>query len=152
MIKSLDELASMHMPIELLHEMKVFAFRVIAHIFLGSISNSVIESMVKYYSYLFNGLMSPVINIPGFAFRRALKVKQFIYCLLEKFKQLSINFCFFFSRDKIFKQLSSNVILQNLVINLNYFPKQVLAVYFINDYKFKLQSFTKINKKNLLYI
>lgn len=75
-ITSLDELAGLDTPIEFLFEMKNLTFKVITHIFLGSSSDSLVAgSMEKYYTHILHGLKSPAINIPGFAFHKALKVR-----------------------------------------------------------------------------
>lgn len=76
-ITSLDEWARRDKPIEFLTEIRKIAFKVINHIFLGSDSDSILESVEKYYTDLIYGLKSSAINIPGFAFHRALKVQQF---------------------------------------------------------------------------
>ncbi|MBA0826824.1 hypothetical protein Goarm_011645, partial [Gossypium armourianum] len=72
-ITSLEELATMNRPIKFFNEMKTIALKVIAKVSLGSTQDSVLWSMVKYYKELSPGILSMPINIPGFAFHRALK-------------------------------------------------------------------------------
>lgn len=84
-INELADLSKKDKPIEFLCEIKKFAYNVIAHIFLGVVSDSVFESVEKNYADLLDGLMSPPINFPGFAFHRALKVNPIEFSsLLEK--------------------------------------------------------------------
>ena len=73
-INSLDEWSSMKEPIEFLKEMRKVAFKVITHIFVGSSAESILGSVEKHYTDLNYGLKSAAINIPGFAFYKALKV------------------------------------------------------------------------------
>lgn len=73
-ITSLEELATMNRPIKFFNEMKAIALKVIAKISLGSTQDSILWLMEKYYTELSPGPLSMPINIPGFAFNRALKV------------------------------------------------------------------------------
>ncbi|MBA0646483.1 hypothetical protein Goklo_014447, partial [Gossypium klotzschianum] len=75
-ITSLEELATMNRPIKFFNEMKTIALNVIAKVSLGSTQDSILWSMVKYYTELSPGILSMPINIPGFAFHRALKAKK----------------------------------------------------------------------------
>ncbi|XP_021278869.1 beta-amyrin 11-oxidase-like [Herrania umbratica] len=75
-IPSLEDLAGMNRPIKFFNEMKRIGFKVIAQIFLGSTQESVLSSMVKYYTELFPGVLSIPINLPGFAFHKALKARK----------------------------------------------------------------------------
>ncbi|XP_052490831.1 beta-amyrin 11-oxidase [Gossypium raimondii] len=75
-ITSLEELATMNRPIKFFNEMKTIALNVIAKVSLGSTQDSILWSMVKYYTELSPGILSMPINIPGFAFHRALKTKD----------------------------------------------------------------------------
>lgn len=73
-VSALDEWASMDRPIELLSGTRKVAFKVITDIFLGSSSGSVLDLAEKLYVDVTHGLISAAINIPGFAFHKALKV------------------------------------------------------------------------------
>ncbi|KAK8548534.1 hypothetical protein V6N13_054676 [Hibiscus sabdariffa] len=75
-IPSLVELATMNRPIKFFTEMKRNGLKVIAQVLLGSAEDLVLSSMVKCYADLFPGVFSMPINVPGFAFHRALKVKK----------------------------------------------------------------------------
>ncbi|KAM7258042.1 hypothetical protein ACFE04_013783 [Oxalis oulophora] len=82
-VHSLEQWANMETPIEFLNEMRHFAFRVITHIFLGSDGDSVVGSMSKYYSDLNAGMKVSAINIPGFAFYRALQARKLLVKILQ---------------------------------------------------------------------
>ncbi|XVF52397.1 hypothetical protein PTKIN_Ptkin05aG0015000 [Pterospermum kingtungense] len=78
-ITKLEEWTDTNKPIQFFSEMNKIAFRVIMTIFLGSASDeSVIVSLEKYYKCVFNGLFCTPINIPGFAFHRALKGRKML--------------------------------------------------------------------------
>ncbi|XP_017972617.1 PREDICTED: ent-kaurenoic acid oxidase 2 [Theobroma cacao] len=82
-INSLDEWASMKEPIELLKEMRKVAFKVITHIFVGSSAESILGTVEKHYTDLNYGLKSAAINIPGFAFYKALKARNTLVKILQ---------------------------------------------------------------------
>ena len=75
-VNSLEEWASMNRPLELLAELRGVAFKVITNIFISTYSESVISSVENLYTDLNAGIKSQAINLPGFVFRRALKVKS----------------------------------------------------------------------------
>jgi ent-kaurenoic acid hydroxylase len=75
-VSALEEWASMKHPIELLAALREVAFKVITNIFISSYSESVISSVENLYTELNAGLKSQAINVPGFAFHKALKVKS----------------------------------------------------------------------------
>ncbi|XP_021890083.1 beta-amyrin 11-oxidase-like [Carica papaya] len=80
---SLDEWASMQRPIEFLNEMRKAAFKVITHIWLGSHDDSTRKLMEKYYIDFSCGLKAVAINIPGFAFHKALKARKKLVEILQ---------------------------------------------------------------------
>ena len=77
---SLQEWANKNSPIEFLNELKKISFKVITQIFMGS-TDSMSESMTKYYTDMFQGFAALEINVPGFAFHRALMVKLLLTLL-----------------------------------------------------------------------
>ncbi|XVE65259.1 hypothetical protein DITRI_Ditri07aG0166800 [Diplodiscus trichospermus] len=83
MINSLDEWSGMEEPIELLNEIRKVTFKVITHIFVGSSAEQILGSVEKYYSDLNHGLKSAAINIPGFAFYKALKARKMLIKILQ---------------------------------------------------------------------
>ncbi|XVF41648.1 hypothetical protein PTKIN_Ptkin01aG0297000 [Pterospermum kingtungense] len=81
-ISSLQEWANKDSPIEFLNELKRISFKVIMKIFMGS-ADFMSESMTKYFTDLFQGFVALEINIPGFAFHRALKARQILVNLIK---------------------------------------------------------------------
>lgn len=67
-INSLDEFASMNKPFEFFTEMKIVTFKVMTHIFMGSVSDSTFWTTHNLFYDFRQGLMSTAIDIPGFAF------------------------------------------------------------------------------------
>lgn len=61
--------------IEFLTEVRRLTFRIIMHIFLSSESEPVMEALEREYTSLNYGVRAMAINLPGFAYRKALKVK-----------------------------------------------------------------------------
>lgn len=84
-IASLEEWGSINGPIEFFCEIRKVTFKVITHIFLGSCSDSTLGLMEKYYVDMFEGVKSAAINIPGFAFHRALKAKPSFFFPIASF-------------------------------------------------------------------
>ncbi|GMJ12491.1 ARABIDOPSIS ENT-KAURENOIC ACID HYDROXYLASE 2, ent-kaurenoic acid hydroxylase 2 [Hibiscus trionum] len=82
-IPSLEDLSSMNKPIKFFSEMKRIGLKVIAQLFLGSTKDSDLFSMVKYYTELFPGVLSLPINIPGFAFHRAMKARRKLVKMIQ---------------------------------------------------------------------
>lgn len=71
----LGEWSSMDKPIEFLCELRKFAFAVITDIFVGSDVDSVdLGVFENLYADLNRGMKSLAVNLPGFAFHKALKV------------------------------------------------------------------------------
>jgi ent-kaurenoic acid hydroxylase len=81
-ISALENWAEMK-QIELLTELRVLTFKIIMYIFLSSESSDVMESMEKYYTELNYGLRAMAINIPGFAYHRALKARTKLVAILQ---------------------------------------------------------------------
>ncbi|KAK8571794.1 hypothetical protein V6N13_047435 [Hibiscus sabdariffa] len=76
-ISSLEELARNDSPIKFVTELKRIGFNVITKIFMGP-TDYYSDSMPEYYADLSQGLVSPLpIDVPGFQFHRALKVKLY---------------------------------------------------------------------------
>lgn len=61
--------------IEFLTELRRLTFRIIMYIFLSSDSEQVTETLEREYTALNYGVRAMAINLPGFAYSRALKVK-----------------------------------------------------------------------------
>lgn len=61
---------------EFLTEMRRLYFRIIMHIFLSSESDTIMTSLEREYTNLNYGMRAMAINLPGFAYHRALKVRM----------------------------------------------------------------------------
>lgn len=72
-VEALERWAGME-EIEFLTELRRFTFRIIMHIFLSSGGDSTMNSLEKVYTDLNYGMRAMAINLPGFAYHRALKV------------------------------------------------------------------------------
>ncbi|KAK8998633.1 hypothetical protein V6N11_084020 [Hibiscus sabdariffa] len=83
-VNSLDEWSSMKEPIELLNEIRKLTFKVITHIFVGSRAESIMGSVEELYTDLNYGMKSTAINIPGFAFHKALKARKMLTKILQE--------------------------------------------------------------------
>jgi ent-kaurenoic acid hydroxylase len=78
-INSLDEWASMNKPFKLFTEMKRAIFKVMTHVFMGSVSDSTFSKTQNLFNDYFEGLLSMAIDIPWFSFHKAFKVKFLYY-------------------------------------------------------------------------
>lgn len=74
-ITALDEWANMG-QIEFLTEIRKLTFKIIIYIFLSSESEPVMEALEREYTNLNYGVRAMAINIPGFAYHKALKVRS----------------------------------------------------------------------------
>ncbi|CAN6486372.1 unnamed protein product [Victoria cruziana] len=70
-------------PVEFLTELRRLTFKIIMHIFLGLESNSVLVALEREYTSLNYGVRAMAINIPGFAFHRALKARKRLVSILQ---------------------------------------------------------------------
>ncbi|KAM3753049.1 hypothetical protein ACB098_03G064600 [Castanea mollissima] len=82
-IDSFDEWASMKQPFEFYTEIKKATFKIMTHIFMGSVSDSTLWTTHNLYADYRKGLMSMAINIPGFAFHKALKARKKMVKVLQ---------------------------------------------------------------------
>ncbi|XP_048319384.1 beta-amyrin 11-oxidase [Ziziphus jujuba] len=93
-INSLEEWSRLNRPIEVLPELKRIVFKVITHIFMGADDDPVVADMESLFTELHAGLFSLNVNLPGFAFHRAIKarkklVKILSYVIEKKTKALN---------------------------------------------------------------
>ena len=72
-ISSLEKWSTMG-DIEFLNQVRKLTFRIIMYIFLSSESQSAMEALEKEYTAVNYGVRAMAINIPGFAYHKALKV------------------------------------------------------------------------------
>ncbi|XP_041027063.1 beta-amyrin 11-oxidase-like [Juglans microcarpa x Juglans regia] len=82
-MNSLDEWASMKRPFELYTEMKTATFKVMTHIFMGSVNDSTFWTKQDLFADYIDGMVSPVIDLPGFPFHKALKARKELVKLLQ---------------------------------------------------------------------
>ncbi|CAJ1929061.1 unnamed protein product [Sphenostylis stenocarpa] len=83
-VELLEELSSMKTPSEFLTELRKFAFKIITTIFMSSDVDHVDLGLVEnLYIDLNRGMKSLPINLPGFAFYKALKARKKLTKLLQ---------------------------------------------------------------------
>lgn len=86
-ISSLEKWSNMG-QIEFLTEIRKLTFKIIMHIFLSSESEPVMEALEKEYTTLNYGVRAMQINIPGFAYYKALKVKFTLLLTIKYVKKI----------------------------------------------------------------
>lgn len=77
-ISSLEKWSKMG-EIEFLTQLRKLTFRIIMYIFLSSESEPVMEALEKEYTILNYGVRAMAINLPGFAYHKALKVRELLF-------------------------------------------------------------------------
>ncbi|XP_027368203.1 LOW QUALITY PROTEIN: ent-kaurenoic acid oxidase 2-like [Abrus precatorius] len=81
-ISSLEKWTTMG-DIEFLTQMRKLTFKIIMHIFLGAESQSIMEALEKEYTTLNHGVRAMRINLPGFAFHKALKARKKLLAVFQ---------------------------------------------------------------------
>lgn len=81
-ISALDKWADMG-QIEFLTKLRKLTFRIIMHIFLSSVGEKVMAALEKEYRALNYGVRAMEINIPGFAFHKALKARKKLVAIFQ---------------------------------------------------------------------
>ncbi|KAJ4951944.1 hypothetical protein NE237_028776 [Protea cynaroides] len=81
-VSSLEKWSGMG-EIEFLTEIRRFTFRIIMHIFLGTENDQVIAALEKEYTVLNHGVRAMAIDIPGFAYHRALKARKNLVAVFQ---------------------------------------------------------------------
>ncbi|KAK7246201.1 hypothetical protein RIF29_41061 [Crotalaria pallida] len=79
---SLDKWSNMG-EIEFLTEMRKLTFKVIMHIFFGAASETIMQGLEKEYTALNYGIRAMRVNIPGFAFHKALKARKNLLVIFQ---------------------------------------------------------------------
>ncbi|KAI4317497.1 hypothetical protein L6164_025361 [Bauhinia variegata] len=69
--------------IEFLTELRKLTFKIIMHVFLSSESKLVMEALEREYTTLNHGVRAMGINLPGFAYHRALKARKNLVATLQ---------------------------------------------------------------------
>ncbi|KAL8495801.1 hypothetical protein ACS0TY_019778 [Phlomoides rotata] len=81
-ITALEKWANMG-QIELLTQLRKLTFKIIMHIFLSSEGEHVREALEREYTALNYGVRAMAINIPGFAYHKALKARKNLVSVLQ---------------------------------------------------------------------
>ncbi|KAJ4727350.1 Cytochrome P450 family ent-kaurenoic acid oxidase [Melia azedarach] len=81
-ISALDKWAKIE-QIEFLTELRRLTFRIIMYIFLSSESPHIVEALEREYTALNYGVRAMAINLPGFAYHRALKARKRLVAILQ---------------------------------------------------------------------
>ncbi|MCD7455245.1 Ent-kaurenoic acid oxidase 1 [Datura stramonium] len=81
-ISALEKWASMG-QIEFLTQLRKLTFRIIMYIFLSSESEQVMDALEKEYTTLNYGVRSMTINLPGFAYHKALKARKKLVAIFQ---------------------------------------------------------------------
>ncbi|KAI6702948.1 hypothetical protein NL676_012084 [Syzygium grande] len=81
-ISALDKWSKMG-QIEFLTELRKLTFRIIMYIFLSSESEPVMEALEREYTTLNHGVRAMAINLPGFAYHKALKARKKLVAIFQ---------------------------------------------------------------------
>ncbi|XP_062098807.1 ent-kaurenoic acid oxidase 2-like [Humulus lupulus] len=81
-VASLEKWSNMG-QIEFLTELRKLTFRIIMYIFLSSESEPVMEALEREYTILNYGVRAMAINIPGFAYHKALKSRRKLVAVFQ---------------------------------------------------------------------
>ncbi|XAR63321.1 Ent-kaurenoic acid oxidase [Bertholletia excelsa] len=73
--------------IEFLTELRKLTFRIIMYIFLSSESEAVMEALERQYTALNYGVRAMAINLPGFAYYKALKARKNLVAVFQSIVQ-----------------------------------------------------------------
>ncbi|XP_031275777.1 ent-kaurenoic acid oxidase 2 [Pistacia vera] len=79
---ALEKWANME-QIEFLTQLRKLTFRIIMYIFLSSESDHVMEALEREYTALNYGVRAMAINVPGFAYHKALKARKNLVAILQ---------------------------------------------------------------------
>ncbi|CAI9103384.1 OLC1v1001851C4 [Oldenlandia corymbosa var. corymbosa] len=82
-ISALEKWSNMG-EIEFLTQIRKLTFKIIMHIFLSSESEEVSDALEREYTEINYGVRSMAINLPGFAFYRALKARKRLAAILDR--------------------------------------------------------------------
>ncbi|CAM8971848.1 unnamed protein product [Rhodiola kirilowii] len=69
--------------IEFLTELRKITFRIIMYVFLSSESEQAMEALEREYTVLNHGVRAMAINIPGFAYHKALKARKNLVAIFQ---------------------------------------------------------------------
>ncbi|CAN0900436.1 Ent-kaurenoic acid oxidase 1 [Linum grandiflorum] len=80
---ALEEWSSSPEPLEFLTHLRKLTFRIIMFIFMGTESEDVMEILERQYTTLNHGVRAMAINLPGFAYYKALKARKKVVAVLQ---------------------------------------------------------------------
>ncbi|KAF6167302.1 hypothetical protein GIB67_043163 [Kingdonia uniflora] len=69
--------------IEFLTQLRKLTFRIITYIFLSSEGDPVMEDLEREYTALNHGVRAMAVNVPGFAYHKALKARKKLVAILQ---------------------------------------------------------------------
>lgn len=98
-VSSLNKWTTMG-EIEFLTQLRKLTFRIIMYIFLSSEGEPVMEALERQYTTLNYGIRAMAINLPGFAYHKALKVRECLSCI---FSALFSGFNFVYQNNPCFR-------------------------------------------------
>ncbi|XP_048331765.2 ent-kaurenoic acid oxidase 1-like [Ziziphus jujuba] len=132
-VASLDRWSNYGKPIEFLTETRRLTFRIIIYIFLSAVDNEVMEALEREYTSLNYGVRAMAINIPGFAYHRALKARKNLVAVFQSIvterrrlrkdnvplKTKDMMDCLLDAQDENGKKLTDEEIIDVLLMYLN---------------------------------
>ncbi|CAJ2657850.1 unnamed protein product [Trifolium pratense] len=98
-ISSLEKWSNMG-QIEFLTEIRKLTFKIIMHIFLSSESEPVMDALEKEYTILNHGVRAMQINVPGFAYHKALKARKNLVAIFQSIVDDRRNIRKIYSKNK----------------------------------------------------
>ncbi|XP_045800379.1 ent-kaurenoic acid oxidase 2-like [Trifolium pratense] len=98
-ISSLEKWSNMG-QIEFLTEIRKLTFKIIMHIFLSSESEPVMDALEKEYTILNHGVRAMKINVPGFAYHKALKARKNLVAIFQSIVDDRRNIRKIYSKNK----------------------------------------------------
>lgn len=82
-VSTLQALSTREEEVEFLTELRRMTFRIIVQIFMSGADDRTVEALERCYTDLNYGLRAMAINLPGFAYHRALKARKKMVELLQ---------------------------------------------------------------------
>ncbi|KAF3447584.1 hypothetical protein FNV43_RR12771 [Rhamnella rubrinervis] len=82
-VTSLEKWSQSNEQLEFLTELRRFTFRIIIYIFLSAVDDKVMAALEKEYTALNYGVRAMAINLPGFAYHRALKARRKLVSIFQ---------------------------------------------------------------------
>lgn len=107
-INKLEELSSMKHPVEFLMEMRKASFEFVIHIFFDSCDQDTVNKIGDLFNVMSIALLSFMpINVPGFAYNKALKVRYFYFIFHKDFLFMNMSEYFILTFHGYFRHVWS---------------------------------------------